>query len=496
LSSREEYAAQQTVEKLEALVAFHKQEMFGLIIRSRPASKVVTVLAGRGSCDGRRMMATMKRRAYHRSAGVFVKKQPHGDDDGYYHEEPDEPVDLTKFLHEMQQKQEASSHKRPRRRLDVAIVGLPNAGKSQLLNVLTKVPVAAVSRKRHTTREGILGARTVRDKNDVETQLLFVDTPGFLRFNIANRERLNRNLRTTAQQEMRDVDFTLIVVDAARIMREEVKASLVDLMLQALTAEGRLETPTMTDDEDEDEDEDEDAAMDEKSPPSSPDDENNKSAVKKEEDLFLPHQKFGVVLNKVDLVNPKEKLIQIATEISALAQHCITYQGKSNSEKEKRLEVSEDVLMQVMPTFFYTDARSEEGVDDVLDFLVQKATPAKFFEVPPGQATIMEPEDHAEEIIREKLYRCLHKEVPYNIRQENRLFRVGRDKDGKLGVVIHQDILVRTKSHKQLVQGTGYRTLDRIHETATRALENLWGCKVALHLHVKLVTSKTREWSI
>ena len=471
--------------------------MFGLIIRSRPASKLVNVFVGRGSCDGRRRMmaSTMKRRAYHRSAGVCSRKQHQDDDDGYYHEEPDEPVDLTKFLHEMQQKQEASSHKRPRRRLDVAIVGLPNAGKSQLLNVLTKAPVAAVSRKRHTTREGILGARTVRDPNDVETQLLFVDTPGFLRFNFANRERLNRNLRTTAQQEMRDVDFTLIVVDAARIMREEVKASLVDLMLQALMAEGRLETPTMTDDEDEDVD-----ALDEKlsssSSSSSSDDEDNKNAVKKEEDLFLPYQKFGVVLNKVDLVNPKEKLIQIAMEIGALAQHCITYQGKTDSEKEKRLEVSEDVLMQVMPTFFYTDARSDEGVDDVLDFLVQKATPAKFFEVPPGQATIMEPEDHAEEIIREKLYRCLHKEVPYNIRQENRLFRVGRDKDGKLGVAIHQDILVRTKSHKQLVQGTGYRTLDRIHETATRALENLWGCKVALHLHVKLVTSKTREWSI
>jgi GTPase len=46
------------------------------------------------------------------------------------------------------------------KRLDVAIVGYPNTGKSQLLNSVLGTKVAAVSRKRHTTRSGIFGVAT------------------------------------------------------------------------------------------------------------------------------------------------------------------------------------------------------------------------------------------------------------------------------------------------------------------------------------------------
>ena len=60
-------------------------------------------------------------------------------------------------------------------------------------------------RKRHTTRSDLLGARTVGN-----AQILFKDTPGFLRIENAKEERLDRDLIATAASEMRDVDFTLV----------------------------------------------------------------------------------------------------------------------------------------------------------------------------------------------------------------------------------------------------------------------------------------------
>ena len=61
--------------------------------------------------------------------------------------------------------------------LDVAIVGLPNAGKSSLLNTLLARRVSAVSSKRNTTRQNLVG---VASSEASGVQLIFYDTPGFL----------------------------------------------------------------------------------------------------------------------------------------------------------------------------------------------------------------------------------------------------------------------------------------------------------------------------
>jgi len=57
----------------------------------------------------------------------------------------------------------------------VAIVGLPNVGKSTLLNAILNWKLSAVSSKPQTTFDNVLGIL-----NDENLQLVFVDTPGWL----------------------------------------------------------------------------------------------------------------------------------------------------------------------------------------------------------------------------------------------------------------------------------------------------------------------------
>jgi GTPase len=87
----------------------------------------------------------------------------------------------------------------------VAIVGLPNGGKSALLNALVGEKLAAVSQSPQTTRGRILGV-----VNRGATQLAFLDTPGIHKPEHALNHRMLRHVDTALQE----ADLILWVVDA------------------------------------------------------------------------------------------------------------------------------------------------------------------------------------------------------------------------------------------------------------------------------------------
>mmetsp|Transcript_56779 Transcript_56779/g.84451 ORF Transcript_56779/g.84451 Transcript_56779/m.84451 type:complete len:478 (+) Transcript_56779:1083-2516(+) len=368
------------------------------------------------------------------------------------------------------------------RRLDVAIVGAPNAGKSQLLNALTNSQVAAVSRKRHTTRNDILGTRTVDD-----TQLVFVDTPGYLRSKSARKERLVRDLTAAAGAEIDTADYTLLVIDSAKRIDEALKEAFVLLMLRAVNSKGRLD----------------DSFLDLVGT-------NNREESADVEDVII-REKFAIVLNKVDLVNPKKKLLEIAAEIGELGDACVRFSGNTpapeilmrfNKESENKegeeqnlLQDDDDQLTEEelhnlaiqSPTIFYISALKNDGIDDILNHLLTLATPCDETQIiPPDQITTMSPIERVEEVLREKIYRCLHREVPHKVKQVNKSFRKVKDPStGQRAIIIDHELVVRTKSHQRLVRGRADATLRRIKDTAQRDLERLFDCPVLLNLHVR-----------
>lgn len=94
----------------------------------------------------------------------------------------------------------------------ICIAGMPNAGKSTLINALVGEKVAIVSWRPQTTRNKILGV-----VNTSDAQIVFIDTPGIHRA----RNKLGEYMMQSVASGLKDVDGVLYVVDAAKGLREE-----------------------------------------------------------------------------------------------------------------------------------------------------------------------------------------------------------------------------------------------------------------------------------
>jgi len=91
----------------------------------------------------------------------------------------------------------------------VAVVGLPNAGKSTLVNGLVGQKVTIVSHKVQTTRNRVMGIALCDT-----SQIILMDTPGILQ---APTKRLERAMVKAAWEAPQESDVTLLVIDAQRM---------------------------------------------------------------------------------------------------------------------------------------------------------------------------------------------------------------------------------------------------------------------------------------
>ena len=87
----------------------------------------------------------------------------------------------------------------------ITIIGRANVGKSSLMNKILGQKIAIVSDKPQTTRTRIMGILTKG-----ETQLVFIDTPGFHK----PHNLLGDNMIKAVNSGMSDVDAAILVVDA------------------------------------------------------------------------------------------------------------------------------------------------------------------------------------------------------------------------------------------------------------------------------------------
>ncbi len=92
-----------------------------------------------------------------------------------------------------------------------AIIGMPNVGKSTLLNLIAGQKIAIISDKPQTTRNKILAIYTTENE-----QIIFTDTPGIHK----PHNKLSEYMVQVAKDSMQDTDVIIFVVDASKEIHE------------------------------------------------------------------------------------------------------------------------------------------------------------------------------------------------------------------------------------------------------------------------------------
>jgi GTP-binding protein Era len=164
------------------------------------------------------------------------------------------------------------------------------------------------------------------------------------------------------------------------------------------------------------------------------------------------HSKI-LVINKVDIVS-KEKLLKLA---------------QAANERSKFAET------------FMVSAMTGDGVDDLRHTLAKMVPPGPFH-YPEDQMSDAPVRHLAAEITREKIFRQLHQELPYQSTVETDSWTERKDKS----IRIEQTIFVERESQRKIVLGKGGATIKSIGADSRKEIAEIVGVPVHLFLFVKV----------
>lgn len=178
------------------------------------------------------------------------------------------------------------------------------------------------------------------------------------------------------------------------------------------------------------------------------------------EELKRRDRKVVLVLNKIDKT-PRDSLLKLIAGMSARG---------------------------VFEETFLIAAEKGDGVKDLKKYLVARA-PAGAWMYPEDQLSDISDRLMAAEVTREKVFRRLHQELPYESTVETTSWT--RTKKGELK--IEQTIYVSREGHRPIVLGKGGKTLKVIGEASRKDLTEILGETVHLFLTVNVREGWTDE---
>ncbi|XP_032432478.1 GTPase Era, mitochondrial [Xiphophorus hellerii] len=345
--------------------------------------------------------------------------------------------------------------------LKVAIIGAPNAGKSTLSNQLLGRKVFAVSKKVHTTRSRSLGVLT-----EASTQIILLDTPGLTTPLKAKRHQLEKSLLVDPWNTVKEADLMVVMVDVS----DRWMCFMLDFEVLKCLAKH-------------------------------------------------PHTPAILVLNKVDLLKVKNRLLDITAQLTCgvvngrrLRVRPVIKPPWARKKPERSSELSPDeeaaaleggeapdsVLskeklkqlksQQGWPHFkdvFMLSSVDREDVETLKSYFLAEAKPGPW-KYHSEVLTDQSPEDVCTNIIREKLLEYLPQEVPYSMTQSIELWQDGEN--GELDISVK--LYTKKETHMTMVIGAAGQTVARIAREAGEDLSRVYLRDVRLKISAKMKKKK------
>jgi GTP-binding protein Era len=235
--------------------------------------------------------------------------------------------------------------------------------------------------------------RVLGIKTTPTEQLIFVDTPGL---HSGEKRAINRSMNRTAVSAASEADLCLLVVEALQWTDEDV---------EALARLARLERP------------------------------------------------LGLVVNKLDKVKPRERILPFLEEMQG--RHPFGFIVPVSAYKQDNLNGLERLLAENLPE-----------------------SPMLF---PADQVTDQDEMMRAAEFVREQLILALREEVPYSVAVTVDELKL----DGEM-LRITASIWVEREGQKSIVIGQGGALLKQVGRAARLEMEREFGRKVFLQMWVKV----------
>ncbi|XP_068145113.1 GTPase Era, mitochondrial [Drosophila tropicalis] len=335
---------------------------------------------------------------------------------------------------EAERQEEPSQTQALQKSLHIAVIGVPNVGKSTFINHIINHRVCPTSAKVHTTRKSHSAICTTG-----QTQLVFHDTPGLVTQREIRKHNLEQSFKSSYRHAIQNADVIAVMHDASNSWtRKELHPTVLD------TLKAYANLPS-----------------------------------------FL-------ILNKIDVLKSKRVLLDL---IKTLTNDTLTgdrlTKGVPVRNDAKEVEPVVGTRLRQRTTnwshfhdVFLVSGLTGNGLDELQDYLLDLAKPREW-KYASDVHTDASPEALIVESVRARLLDYLPQEIPYNLKCELEYYSVEKN-------VIYTSVQVQcpTQRIERLICGESNGKLRQITERVTSDLVEMFGQAVSLTISTFATAAK------